>query len=426
MKTTDNNNAKPKYKKTMTGVIHTPDGSIICVKIKMKHGRWVAESADSWSVSNVLKTALTLSEGAVLGLNTEWRRTAPNHSSHSLELPISAANADFNPYLHPARSSIILEALSGNITSVVTEDSFLLTLPLAFCKEPQASFVSIFYENDIVTFGIVIERKLEAVFSFPCKNASYIEASSARIKRYWRYILKRDDFPKKVFIFHDDDNRINDYDGLDQQPLALPEELLYDGGAMKAAGAALTALYPAPAFKVSRQHGFKIYRPILLKTAVTLLCISLLAASVPVTANLHAKKKLTHNENIYNIKLNENQFLKDLEKAANEFSSKILSIKKTYDQSSRWGSFLQLLAEVKPDSLFLERLGSDQIQGAENKIRIALNGWAHSENSVTEFISSLQASDYINSASLVSMERDAKNKNICKFRILCVVQLAKE
>jgi len=422
MKTTDNGKAESKHKKTAAGVIHTQDGSIICVKLKMKHGRWIVESAYSWPSSNVLKTTLILSKGAVFGLDTEWRRTAPNFA---LEPPVFGANAEFNPYLHPARASIIMETLSDNITSVVTEDSFLLTLPLAFGKEPPASFLSISCENGLVTFGIVVNRKLEAVFSFPYKSVSSIEASTARVKRYWRYVLKRDDFPQKVFGFNYGDSEKCDYDGLDLLPLTLPEEL-FNGSAMKAAGAALTAMYPAPSFRVPQQHSFKIHRNMLLKAAVVLLCISLFAASVPVIANFYTGKKLAHSENIYSLKLNEDKFLKELEKTAGEQSLKILSIKKMYDRRSNWGSLLQLLSEIRPDGLFLERFGSDQIQGSENKMRIALNGWAQSESSVTEFISSLQASNYISSASLASMERDAKNKNICKFRILCVMQLSKE
>jgi len=422
MKTTDSDNAEPKRKKTMTGVIHTLDGSIVCVKLKMKHGRCTAEAVKSWPASNVFKTALILSEGAVFGLYTEWRRTAPNSN---LEPPVSEASADFNPYLHPARASVILEALSGSITSAVTEDSFLLTLPLAFGKDPPVSFLSIFYENDIVKFGVVIERKLEAVFSFPCNEDSYIEASAARVKRYWSRVMKRNDFPKTVFVLHDDDGQYNEYDGLERQAPALPEEL-YGSDVMKAAGAALAAVHQAPAFNVPPPHRFKVHRPALLKAAAVLLCISLFVTLIPLAANYHAGKKLARNENIYNLKLNENRSLQDLEKTADELSSKILSIKKTYDQSSRWGNLLLLLAEIKPDGLFLERLGSDQVHGSENSVRIALNGWARSENQVTEFISGLQTSNYISGVSLASMERDAKNNNICKFRILCVTRLSKD
>lgn len=423
MKIINNTEREPERKKTISGVIHTSDGSIIRVKLKMKRGRWMAQAVNSWSASNILKTAILLSEGAVCGINTEWRRTAANTD---LEPPHSEINAEFNPYLNPQRASIIMEALGGNITSVVTEDSFLLSLPLAFSKEPPVSFVSIFYENSVVTFGIVIERKLEAVFSFPCDAAPCIEASAARVKRYWNSVLKRDDFPQKGFYFGDDnDGQSNNCDGLDPLPLTLPKEL-YSGGAMRAAGAALTALYMAPAFKVPPPHSFKLHRQLLLKAAAVLLCISLFITAIPVTANFFAKSKLERSEKIYNLKLNENKSLQKLEKTAADLSSKILSIKKTYNQSSRWGNLLLLLAEIRPDDLFLERLGSDQIQGTENKIRVVLNGWARSENSVTEFISGLQASNYVSGASLVSMERDAKNKNICNFRILCVTQLLKD
>ncbi|MDR2727824.1 MAG: PilN domain-containing protein [Chitinispirillales bacterium] len=425
MKTTTINNAEYEsaHKKTMTGVIHTQDGSIICARLKMTRGGFKAEAVNSWPASNIMKTAVLLSGGAVCGIDTEWRREAPNAG---LEPPLPETNAEFNPYLNSQRASIIMEALGGNITSVVTQDSFLLTLPLAFSKEPPVSFLSVFYENGIAVFGIVIERKLEAVFSFPCAADSCIEASAARVRRYWSCVLKRSGFPQKVFVLGGESGgQSNNYDGLEPHTLTLPQELC-ESGAMRAAGAALTALYAAPTFKIPPQHSFKIYRPILLKAAAVLLCISLLTTAVPVTANFFAKSKLSRSEKIYNLKLNENRSLQELEKTAEELSAKVLSIKKTYSQSSRWGNVLRLLAEIKPQGLFLERLGSDQIPGTENKIRIALTGWAQSESSVTEFISGLQSSDYINSASLTSMERDAKNKNLCNFRILCVTQLLKD
>src|SRR5215470_15986133 len=100
MKTTDS--IESKHKKTIFGVIYTQDGSVIRVKLNIRHGRSVVEAVNSWSASNVLKTALMLSEGTVAGLCAEWRRTAPNSN---LEPPVSEANAGFNPYLHTARAS---------------------------------------------------------------------------------------------------------------------------------------------------------------------------------------------------------------------------------------------------------------------------------------------------------------------------------
>ncbi|MDR0305864.1 MAG: PilN domain-containing protein [Chitinispirillales bacterium] len=416
MKTTSS--TERKNKKRVTGVIHTQDGSIVCAKLKIKNGCWKIKTAQ-WPVSKVFKTALTLSNGAQSALHAQWHRTLPDAE---LEPPLRAPNSDtaLTPYLDPQRTSIILEALSGQLTSIVTEDSFLLTFPLAFRKEAPPSFLSVFCEDGIVTFGVVTARKLEAVFSFPQSGVSCVEASAARIRRYWVHVLKRGDFPQKAFVL-DRDSKISECDGLEVEKLTLPKEL-YDSSAMKAAGAALTALYHAPAFKVPDERRFKIHRPLLLKAAAVLLCVSLVTALVPAAANIHAERKLGRSENIYNTKLNENKALQNLEKTAGELSAKVLSIKKTYAQSSRWGNLLQLLGEIKPDDLFLERLGSDQIQGSENRVRIALSGWSRSETSVTEFISSLQKSGFISGASLASIERDAKNKNICRFRVLCTMQ----
>jgi len=405
------------YRETPAGAIHTRDDSIVYARLKMSHGRWNVDVIDSWPASNTLKTTLRLSGGAVLGLCAEWRR---NTANLALELPVSGRNAGINPYLHSGKFDILLETLSGSITSLTAEDSFLLTLPLAFCVNPPESFVSVYSENNIVTFGTVIAKKLEAVFSFPCDNVSCVEASSARIRRYWGHVLKRGDFPQKVFALSSDIQNVH-YDGMDIEPLALPK-VLNNGGAIKAAGAALAIPYSAPTFGLLPKYGFRKYRSVLLKVSVILFCLSLIAALASVSLNAHARAKLADSEKIYYSHLNENKTLHGLNKTANELSAKIFSIENAYTKSTDWGNLLRHLSDVKPDGLFLERLGTDYVQGAENNLKIALSGWSQTETAVTEFISGLQKSDNINNVSLSSMERDTKNKNICRFKILCTMR----
>jgi len=405
-------------KKTFRGVIHAMDGSVVCAKLKVKRGHWKVEGVDSWFLSNTSKTVRRLSGGAVLGLRAEW-----GVSDSALELPAVGANAGMNPCLRSAEYNVILEALSGNVTSLIVEDSFLLTLPLAFCANPAASFLSVYFEDGLVTLGVAVEKKLEAVFSFPCPAVSYIEASAARVRRYWEHVLKRDDFPRKAFIFDCGAGWQNDdCDGLAAETLILPKELS-GGDAVKAAGAALAPAYPVPAFRVPPAYSFRVYRSLLLKISAALLCLSVIITSASFLANTRAGMKLAHSEEEYHSRLNENKALQELNKTADELAVKILSTKKAYTQSTRWGTVLTLLSEIKPDDLFLERLGTDHVAGAENSVRIALSGWARTETSVTEFISGLQASGFITNVSLSSMERDARNGNICRFRILCTMQL---
>jgi Tfp pilus assembly protein PilN len=429
MKTTD---AKPVYGKTRDGVIHSEDGSVVHVKLKMKRGQWTVRSVDSWPLPNPLKTTLRLSGGASLGIRAEWRRSGM--PDPALESPVSAANTDINPYLHPAGIDFALGDFSGNIKSLVTDDSFLLTLPLAFSAEPADSFLSVYYEKNIVTLGVVIARRLEAVFSFPCDDVSRAEASAARVSRYWSHILKRDDFPQKAFIWGNNTDAAMPGNPLsftplaaylDETPLALPKEL-GGGNAMKAAGAALAAFYSPPVFKIPPRHFFRVRRPLLIKSSAILLCLLLIITSVLFFLNVHTNTKLTESEHIYNSRFSENNALQSLNSTANELAADIFSIKKAYTRSTGWGDLLSLLSEIRNDDLFLDRLGSENIQGAENSVRIALSGWARSETSVTEFVSGLQAADYIDNVSLASIERDAKNKNFCRFRIICTMQLFRD
>jgi Tfp pilus assembly protein PilN len=406
--------------KAPAGVVYTGDGSLAYARLKIKSGRWAVEAVDSWQMSNVPKTTLRLSGGAALGVCAEWHRRAP---SSALEPPASGVGDDVNPYLHSAEYDFFLESLSGCVTSAVTDDSFLLTLPLAFCDNPAASFLSVYSENGVAAFGVVIAKKLEAVFSFPCSGASCVEASAARVRRYWSCALKRDDFPQKAIVF---DSQNNSCDGLDIEHFTLPKELRCYG-AIKAAGAALAAQYPKnPAFRLPPEHTFRNYRRLLLLSSTVLLCLVAAITLISAAANFQAGRKLGHSEERYYSRLSENKSLQTLNQTADELSAKILSIQKAYTQSTRWGNLLLLLSEIKPDDLFLDRLGSDNIQGSENNIRLALSGWSRTETSVTDFISGLQASNYIDNVSLSSMERDSKDKNICRFKILCAMRLFKD
>jgi len=409
------------YKKTLAGAVHTRDGLIVYAKLKMERGRWTADAVDSWPASNTLKTTLRLSGGAVLGLCAQWRRHISNSAP---ELPAAERNADINPCMRLDNFEFVLETLSGNITSLAAEDSFLLTLPLAFCVNPPESFLSVYSENGVVTFGVVIAKRLEAVFSFPCGNALCAEASAGRIRRYWKYVLKRDDFPQKGFILPDGIQNSH-YDGLDMEPLALPKKL-NGGGALKAAGAALAVRYAAPAFELPPQYGFRKYRSVLLKASAVLFCLTLITAFASAGLNAHAGAKLANSEKIYYSRLNENKTLQELSKTANELSGEIFSIEGAYTRSADWGNLLLRLSEAKPDGLFLERLGSDYVQGAENNLRIALSGWSQTETAITEFISGLHSSEHISNVSLSSMERDAKHKNIYRFKILCAIRSFKD
>ncbi len=412
-------NSEHTLKKTLLGAVNTGSGSIAYAKLKMKNGRWTVGSADSWPTSNVLKTILLLSGGTALGVCAEWHKKTPGSD---LEPPVSNANADANPYLYSTESDLLGEAFSDSVTAIVADDSYLLTLPLAFCDNPAYSFLSVYYENGVVTIGVVIKRRLEAVFSFPCDAASCVEASAARVRRYWIHALKREDFPRKAVIFNGQNDNC---DGLNVEPLALPKEL-NGSDAIKAAGAALAVLYPAPAFRLPSQYSFKKFRPLLLSIFTILACLSIIMTLISVSINYRAGRRLAYSEKSYYSRLSENKALQTLNRTAEELSAEILSVNKAYAQTTCWKNLLLLLSELKPDDLFLDRLGSDNIQGSENSVRLALSGWSKTETSVTEFISGLQASDYIDNVSLSSIERDAKDKNFCRFRVICVMRLFKD
>ncbi|MFP4162460.1 MAG: PilN domain-containing protein [Chitinispirillaceae bacterium] len=409
---------EPKKGNFLTGVVPTEDGTFVSVTFRYRKGSYTPVSVKSWPITNSLKSTLLFSRGTVLGISSDW---VGNSTENIGNLLFTDSDSVLKAGVQQQQCSIYIQALSGSLKGLVPDDAFLTTLPLAFCKNPDDSFVSVFIEGKTVRIGVTIKRKLEGVFEFPCSSSSDIQNSIKRIKRYWKYVLKKEDFPELVYTF-DQTSPDTNYDGIPVTPVKLPGSIR-EGNVIKAAGAAFAAAHSSiPSFSFPSENSFSRLRPLALKYTLILLITALVLSSLVSILNYTSGRELERKEQVYNTFLKEDRDIRRLNETAEELSEKILSVKKTFSRMSNWGKLFQTFGDVKPPDLYLERLASDQISNSQ-KIRIVITGWSQSETSATEFISKLQSESFVKGASLSSMERDRKSKNICRFKIICTMDL---
>lgn len=402
----------------ITGVVPTEDGTFVSVTFRRRGGSWGLGPVRSWQMTETVKSAIVLSKGAVLGIASDWVR----NGSESRDKLFTRSESVLKSCADSKQSEIYTRALSGSLISIVPDDAFLLTLPLMFSRNAQESFLSVYQEEKVIRIGVVVKKKLEGVFVFPSSSSSEIGSFFTRVRRYWKYVLKRDDFPETAFTL-DQASPDTNYDGVSVEPVSLPEGI-GSTNAMRAAGSALTILFSVPAFDLSPDDKFSRLRITALRFALFLLIAGLLLSGVPSALNYISGRELEKKEQIYVTYLKEDQDIRKLNQTAVELSDRILSVKKTYSRMSNWGKLFQLLGKTRPQNLYFDRFASDQVSGSQ-KVRIVMTGWSQSETSVTDFISRIESASFIRNASLQSMERDRKNKNICRFKILCIMDLYK-
>ncbi|MFP4013109.1 MAG: PilN domain-containing protein [Chitinispirillaceae bacterium] len=400
----------------VTGIVPTEDGTFVSVTFRKRSGSWSPGPVRTWPMTESVKSAITLSRGVVLGITSDWVRNGTDNR----DVLFTRAESVLKSCADSKQSEIYTRALSGSLIGVVPDDAFLLTLPLMFTRNAPESFISVFQEGKITRIGVVTNKKLQGVFVFPCSSSSEIQSFITRIRRYWKHVLKRGDFPQTAFTF-DKSSPDTNYDGIPVEPVSFPEEIR-GANALRAAGSALAILFSVPAYTLSPEDRFSRLRPTALKITLLLLIAGFLLSAVPTALNFISRRELVKKEEIYNTYLKENQDIRRLNRTAVELSDQILSVKETYSRMSNWGKLFQLLGITRPQNLYFDRFASDQISGSQ-KIRIILTGWSQSETSVTDFISKIESAPFIRDASLSSMERDLGNKNICRFKILCIMDL---
>ncbi len=403
--------------KTSIGVVPTEDGMFTSVRFQKKNGTFLP-IVTTWAGYNPVGCTYRFPQGVTLALATDWLKETSTKDSR---VAFANSNSLFKPCIASYKIDIYAESHSGAVKRILSDDTFLLTIPKTFCPEISHSFISVCTQTNSVRIGVIINNKLEGVFYFHWSPKSDIGPQLAKLIRYWRYVLNRDDFPEHIVTF-DKNTTISDTDTFSLITLNLPPALNSDS-AIKAAGVALSNFFEVPEFELPLRHSFRPFRPLALKSAVGILVAAILISLIPFTLNTLFQKKLAEKEKIYSSFLKEDQAIQELNKTADELSFRILSVRKTYSRISHWGNLLQVLGTVKPSDLYIEKLASDQSRNSQTDLEIRMAGWSRSETSVTTFISKLQATEFMKNVSLSALERDPKNKDLCRYKIVCTMKL---
>ena len=403
--------------KMLYGTAASPDGSYVRAAIRKTSGGWEFSGARKWDVSSSFKNHLYLSRGTHLAVESHWARSLSADNEHfSL-----AAGSFLTAYTHFAHLQVHLDTLENNLLGVHPDDIFLCTLPLYLQASPPSSFLSLFRENDSCKIGIIINRKIAAVFTSPVSTESQLHGFLGRIERYWANTATELPFPQTACIFND--QKINPGARYSVRRITVPST---DSTVIKAIGVAFCQLEPdLPAFAGPTSASTQIH----IRTAARTISYLLIALPAILFALLFLLSyqdmiRIKNYKNEYKNVLMNNQEIRELLKSGETLALKQLRMESAASNPTRWSSLLYTLGMKRPEKLYFERLGSDPVSGQKDKVRIALTGWAETEMVVTELIKNLNTFQFLSHVTLSTLERDEKQKNYCRFKIVCLMNIS--
>lgn len=400
------------------GIIASRDGSYTRATLVKSVSGWQLHSSESWNINKSYKRFFLFHKGIHLGTECHWVKAEYVESSKYIS---SENSGSFVACLQPFHLQLHIDSFQYNLLGTHPDDSYLYTIPLYMQKSPRESFVSVFQEELCWKIALVIEKKLITVFSFPRTTSSSLKSCMSRVEKYWSTLKGGQNFPDSVFVFNDQNLQPDD-----RYTLFRVETSISDHNVLKAAGIALCAIdNNSPRFtEATDASRSRKKRSMVYVFSAALFVLSLLSFGSLFLLNIHNQSRTKACQAEYNRILTDNREIRDLLSQGELLAAKLDRIINLSSNVTCWSRFLHILGQQKPSRLFFERLGSEPIPG-ERKVKIALSGWADNESTVTELIKNLNSSKLLSRISLSSMERDSKQKDYCRFKILCILTLSK-
>jgi hypothetical protein len=405
--------------KKLYGIITTKEGEYIVAIAEKESGKYHFVKSAKWDMHNTYKNILLLGKPVKLGLECHWARK-----------PVPDFNRSLRTYTHtgsiPRVQSIYYEAstkpLEQNLIGVYPSDAYLCTLPLNCMSGQTESYISIAKEENCFKVGVTIDRQLHSVYSVPLSEELNMESFLARLERFWVQMYKDDKLPSKMysinccFVFEDSKYH--------------PEELKILGidnlQTLKAFGIALCTDSSIPAFSgASKGSELRRVRSITYFISTALIVISLVIFSIETGLSLWYGSQMRKYEKNYSELLTGNKELRGLLVVGSALSKKLDRLESYSVNRTQWSRFLHELGILRPHGVYFEKLGCDS-EDSGGRIHVALTGWAESEQVVTLMIKKLNESEIISDVKLSSIEKNEKQKENCRFKILCSLILLKK
>jgi Tfp pilus assembly protein PilN len=404
--------------KKIHGIIASKDGSYTWATVVNDTSGWQLHNSETWNINKTYKRYFLFHKGIHLGTECHWIKSDYLDS----EKYISTGNCSpFVACLQPFQLQLHIDTFQFNLLGTHPDDLYLCTIPLYMQKNPRESFVSVYQEELCWKIAVIIGRKLISVYSFPITQTADLQCCMSRLERYWSTLKSEKEFPNTVYIFGNQELKPGDH-----YTVIRVDTSIRDLDTLKAAGIAFCTIDPdTPQFTGATEASrSRKQRSFVCFFSAALVILSLLFFGVLFLLNAHNQSRIQICQAEYNRILTDNKEIRELFSQGETLAAKLNRIINLSSNVTCWSRFLHQLGQQKPPRLFFERLGSEPVPG-EKKVKIALSGWADNESTVTELIKNLNSSKLLSQISLSSMERDSKQKDYCRFKILCILTLSK-
>jgi hypothetical protein len=402
------------------GISLNHDGTFEYASVKNTRNGWKINRMTKRTSHDQLRNYLLLHRAVSLGLPGEWVR---NYEGEQDEILSARQDDSFTFCTSNTEYEHYTDLLLNNLDGVYPDDSVLSTIPVHFCRDTPSSFISLLNTGKFIKIGIIVNDTLFAVFKCIATTGRELTGFLGRIERYLNDTLPACPFPGKIFL-------LNDIPFLETATLSVTrlstgtdsaETLHAIGSALCGVTAGIPQLSgPSP------ESGFRIPRLILFTTALLFLALSIIAGVAVSGYRWQLERSAEHSKQRYHHILSSNKEIRDLIKKGNKLSEKVLRMNSLIAQPTSWAPFLQFLGTCRPSGLYLERLGSEPLNKSPGRVRVAIAGWCQSETIVTEFIGALNESPSISDVTLSSMVREKRHSSLCRFKIICLLQLSKD
>lgn len=406
--------------KKLHGIFAEKDGSHTLATLVKSSSGWQLCRSQRWELNKAYKRYFLFHSGIHLGLECHWvKRTSIEAEKYAT----TEGDSLFTACVQPFQIQLHTDSFEHNLLGIHPDDLYLCTLPLNFLQKVETSFFSIYQEEQCWKIALIIERKLTAVFSFPRSETAQLHCCMARIEQYWSTLNPDKPLPGVVYCLNK--QKLEPGEHYSVHSIELPAK---DLNILKAMGVAFCEIDPeSPRFSgPTKASELRKKRSALYFISALLVSISLLSYLTLFLVNSSIKSRIGQCQSEYERILTDNKDIRDLLVQGESLAAKLKRIEKLSVTMTSWSRFLHQLGEKRPPRLFFERLGSEPVlSGADRKVRVVISGWADNETTVTELIKNLNTSEIISQISLSSMERDNKQKDYCRFKIVCTLTLSK-
>jgi Tfp pilus assembly protein PilN len=410
------------------GVVPSENGRYVMVALSKgapeRSRMWVRR----WDIGDKLQTLKLLQRGVYCGIPSFWK-SALSRTPQNI-LSVDGYDTSFTPWADGMIASIHSEGLSDNLLGLVPEDSYLCTLPLYFGDNAPPSFIAVHGVSAVhdhppyFKIGIVLDKKLIAVFAFSPGVGNVLESHVARIRRSFIRAYPQRTFPEHVFLLGLDPSFVMDHFSVHPLSVKVGGATVRGSDELKALGCALVGRDAVlPVFSGSSSAGGRRFRARLWLASAMIILGTMLAACAPAVVNYFLAKKILSYETQERLSTFNNPDIRAVMARNERLGASIFRLNAKSKDQTQWAVFLRSLGNLRPEGLYFEKLGSEVAAASAKAVRIAISGSARNETMVTDMISRLQKSGLISNISLSSLEKNKTQTSLCDFKFICTLKV---